>query len=663
MLRKQRVSDLIGSIYCAALDASKWPTALSSLTSTFSWNTACLFQQDSTTGAGTSIGVHNLDLRTFSEYDSYYVPARSLRCSNFLVFLVLSLLLATISCVSDAERSQFEDRVAELEAKPVLTAREASELGSLRQKAGMISETDFDLTKGGMTQIDPPSLQRQSESTSKPEPSILEQFTNPKTKTCRLVLSLNQPAEDGSGSISRWSMSSDSLLVAGKYWQLHRVRLPGVSVHPLPGSKNPPARLVSDDLTPEAVRQAQTLGIDHADRLYEKARMEAIPERQRTPEQKNRLEEVNRMITEHEEADKAFRQAAEQGFADVRLADIAKDAAEARRFQREAQWCRTAKCPERADQWDAAARMLLRGQTPPPLRRTAQEPLQWPAPASADANSTGAAAAEPKVVPPGQSGYVLVGKTPPPPGGQGVEFTIKGHSTLVSTEKLKERMETPLKFEGQVHLEERDTNEPLSFSGYFGFNPLTNSWKKPDLSLAAHWTASDAEPPFVIPIAADGSFEIKQKIDSEPCLTLNVGYGYDHVSTPIDRSQSGQGYNITFNSNPSWITAFTSRIDIDRFQTDYMKAGAINNTQFTWTHWQPPFPDVPMISSGQISDAGYNRLSWEPPYKGVMAYGELSPGTNPDPMPGLDPADWPRAAAYPGPILILPGSWLEGELP
>jgi len=67
----QRLS-LIGQIYEAALDASRWPAVLSSLTQTFNGNTACLFQQNFSTGAARPLGFTDLTVNSFNDYAAYY---------------------------------------------------------------------------------------------------------------------------------------------------------------------------------------------------------------------------------------------------------------------------------------------------------------------------------------------------------------------------------------------------------------------------------------------------------------------------------------------------------------------------------------------------------------------------------------------------------------
>jgi hypothetical protein len=200
----------------------------------------------------------------------------------------------------------------------------------------------------------------------------------------------------------------------------------------------------------------------------------------------------------------------------------------------------------------------------------------------------------------------------------------------------------------------------LNFAQYLGYDFTSHSWGKSNLSLAPEWSSADAKPPNVTTVGDNGGFEFKEwGISAKTCYKLNLSYGYDHVSTAISPQTAAHTYELTVNANPSWIAGFRGGIDINQFQTDYMKAGQVDGAQYTWTHWHTPFQEIPMIASGQISDERYNHLSWEPPYKNFMVYGELSPGTNPLPVPGLTPADWPNGAANPLPVLVLPGTWIK----
>lgn len=72
MLCEQQVLNLVGKIYDASLDASRWPTLLSPLTEAFDGNTAYLFEYDLTNKATRSIAFHNMFFSTFTDYASYY---------------------------------------------------------------------------------------------------------------------------------------------------------------------------------------------------------------------------------------------------------------------------------------------------------------------------------------------------------------------------------------------------------------------------------------------------------------------------------------------------------------------------------------------------------------------------------------------------------------
>lgn len=131
-------------------------------------------------------------------------------------------------------------------------------------------------------------------------------------------------------------------------------------------SADPPLRLVSDPLPSDAIRAAQELGITHADQEYEKSELEKIPEGSRTQAQTNRLNNLNKMIQEYKDGQTAIRKAAESNnFVDVRPADIAKQAAEARRLQRQAQQMRTSGMGPQAESLEKAAQTLYGGSLPP----------------------------------------------------------------------------------------------------------------------------------------------------------------------------------------------------------------------------------------------------------------------------------------------------------
>jgi DNA-binding CsgD family transcriptional regulator len=72
MTRQGETLALLGQIYDAAFDASKWPSVLSSLARAFNGQTASFFQQDFTTGAGRPLAFHDLAVASFHEYAAYY---------------------------------------------------------------------------------------------------------------------------------------------------------------------------------------------------------------------------------------------------------------------------------------------------------------------------------------------------------------------------------------------------------------------------------------------------------------------------------------------------------------------------------------------------------------------------------------------------------------
>lgn len=451
-------------------------------------------------------------------------------------------------------------------------------------------------------------------------------------------------AETSDASSVRTGPSYGPTSTAGLYTV--RFFAPGAPANPK-GSR-PELRFVDDPLSPDAVREAQKQGIDHADQQFEKSQLEKIDNR--TPEQQRRLDDLNNMLKDYE----SFKTSP---FANSEGAKITEDAAKARWLQRQAEALRAGGDPNltpQAEALDRQARQLMGGQDLPRLRASAMEPLQY---AAGSPDQPG-----PHTVAPGQSGYATLG--PPATARiQAAGVALKGHSRLVATGEIQRQTATQFSLEPEplAHLEEHNERETTGFPAYFGYDLQAGRWGRADLSLGVRWERSDRDPPRVAPVnSTTGAFEISsQYVLSNPCLTLNLGYRYDHVSIPIDGSQLNRDYRVTFNANPTWIAGFRPGIDLNRFQTDYMNAGQTTGARYSWTHWHTPFTETPVISSGQIPDAGYNRLSWEPPYKELMVYGELSPGTRPDPVPGLNRDDWPDQPAESTAVLHINGSWLR----
>ena len=422
---------------------------------------------------------------------------------------------------------------------------------------------------------------------------------------------------------------------------LFRVRFLGGNSF-TPRTPQPNVRLVADPLPPEVVDQMNKLGKDIADYEHQKETLEKELRENKDAKTGKRLDrdESKQKQTELDNVKNKLK-GAEQNkqFISEDARKVAEDAYKARKAQyalpEQIRQLRAKGDPASLQQADMMERQL-------------QALNQF----------YGPIALAPIIVPAGQSGYALANAAASLASGNTPQV-VKGHTTQVATADIRRQQETGIELDPLVHLEENERNETVSFPGYFGYSLSTQSWGKPDFFLAAIWTGSDPNPPVVASIASDDTFTIKNTYGLKACVKLNVAYGYDHVSTAIDGTNLAGDYHVTFNRNPTWIAGFKTGVNIDQFQQDYMQGGAVNHSQYTWTHWHTPFPDVPMISSGQISDEGYNHLSWTKPYKDFMVYGELNPGTNPDPLPGLDPTDWPSAAAAPLPALSLPGSWLE----
>ena len=422
---------------------------------------------------------------------------------------------------------------------------------------------------------------------------------------------------------------------------IHLVRLFG-SPRPAPYPERPPVHLVGESLPPDVVDQMNKLGKDIADYEHQKETLEKELRENKDAKTGKRLDrdEFKQKETELDNVKNKLKSAEQnKQFISDDARKVAEDAYKARKAQyalpEQIRQLRAKGDPASLQQADMMERQL-------------QALNQF----------YGPIALAPIIVPAGQSGYALANTTASLASGNTPQV-VKGHTTQVATADIRRQQETGIELDPLVHLEENERNETVSFPSYFGYNLSTQSWGKPNFSLAAIWTGSDPNPPVVASIASDDTFTIKNTYGLKACVKLNVAYGYDHVSTAIDGTNLAGDYHVTFNRNPTWIAGFKTGVNIDQFQQDYMQGGAVNHSQYTWTHWHTPFPDVPMISSGQISDEGYNHLSWTKPYKDFMVYGELNPGTNPDPLPGLDTTDWPSAAAAPLPALSLPGSWLE----
>jgi hypothetical protein len=265
----------------------------------------------------------------------------------------------------------------------------------------------------------------------------------------------------------------------------------------------------------------------------------------------------------------------------------------------------------------------------------------------------------PTFVLPGQSGFAVVSASTAILEA-GADIAAKGHMNFVATGEIKTPADAQVQLESLAHLEEEDSNQTATMYAHFGYDPLKGIGINPNWAIGPTWSQSDTKPPSVAQIDDKGDFTMTGlKNLSKPCVTLNVAYGFNHVSTPIDRNHLDYKYDVTMNMNPSWIAGLKSGVDISLLKDSYMNEGAINGVKYSGIPWRTPFSEAPVVFNGQISDDRYNRVSWEDPIKHFMVYGELNPGILPDPAPGLRPEDWPHRDAYPGPVLRLPGSWLE----
>jgi hypothetical protein len=292
-------------------------------------------------------------------------------------------------------------------------------------------------------------------------------------------------------------------------------------VHPNPAQ--PLARLVSDPLPPDAIREAQKQGIDHADQEFEKSQLEKI--RNRTPDQQNRLDKLNDMLKDYENAKN-------NPFANKDAIEIAENAAAARRLQRQAEQMRAAGNAPQADGLDAAARSLMGGQPLPPLRASAQEPLRWP---RAPGGTTGAMA--PKT----PSGGVLAQAPTHIPAtgtavvGQQTTLVIQGTARMSSGVALPKgtfatgamiyRQETPEEFVKTDELDE--------FSATLG-GPIV----KDRLWIWGAYGANKVSPP-VTPVGTGGDFKLDYNFGHNYGLGKDLRIGLDYQY----KTAISSGYN------------------------------------------------------------------------------------------------------------------------
>lgn len=72
MLREHQVADLIGRIYDAALDASRWPSVLQDLVRLTNSNTGNIAEMDFANGATRAIAAVDIPEKGFSDYTAYH---------------------------------------------------------------------------------------------------------------------------------------------------------------------------------------------------------------------------------------------------------------------------------------------------------------------------------------------------------------------------------------------------------------------------------------------------------------------------------------------------------------------------------------------------------------------------------------------------------------
>jgi uncharacterized Zn-binding protein involved in type VI secretion len=401
-----------------------------------------------------------------------------------------------------------------------------------------------------------------------------------------------------------------------------------------------------DELSPEAVKEAAKQGFARADRDVEKQQLEkAQAEGKLTKEGTERLKKIEDMNKDYENWKK-------NPFSDKKGVDVAERARRARAIQHILEKLKNSKDPGmQKAAWEQELKKLEQGSPelpelpPPPSATTSLLPTsQGTAPASVQ---TGA----PSVIPASQSGFIAFASATTT--DVGATSSLKGHMTMVGTAIVQKQTTTKLNLDSLAHIEERGTHEtPEHFQQYW-----RDAYGKTDFSklTLTGWSAWDARPPKVTAVDAKNSFSL----DGIPWRDtfsprLNLSYGFDYVSAPLEKSTIGRHCEVTFNTNPSFIAGIGLGADISSFQTSYMNHGMINRVGFGWRVWYPPFAEVPTILSGQISEEGYHQVGWEGPFKQFMVYGELNPGTVTKPLLQWKPETWPSSHATPIPRFRIP---------
>lgn len=265
-------------------------------------------------------------------------------------------------------------------------------------------------------------------------------------------------------------------------------------------STDPKLHLVSDPLPPDVLREAQRQGIDHADQEFEKSQLEKIPRTSRTKEQTDRLDKLNDMLKDYENARK-------NPFANKDAIEAAEKAAAARRLQRQAEQLRASGQTQTAAALDAQAQALNGGQPLPPLRASAQEPLQWP---GTPGGTTGAMA---PTTPGGATSTAVI--------GQQTTYVIKGTAKMgsavgipkgtLATGVMMSRLETPEEF---VNAQDDPKRE---FGGELG-GPIVKDrlW---------FWGSANTnqEPPPLTTVGPNGDYQYDYKVG----LNDDIGWGFE----------------------------------------------------------------------------------------------------------------------------------------
>ena len=392
-----------------------------------------------------------------------------------------------------------------------------------------------------------------------------------------------------------------------------------------PNPAHPFARLVSDPLPPDVVRNAQKQGIDHADQQFEKSQLEKIPRGSRTKEQTERLDKLNDMLKDYDNAKNS-------PFADKAAIDIAEKAAAARRLQRQAAELRASGQTQTANALDAQAQALHGGQSLPPLRAGAQEPLQWP---EASGGATGAMAPMTPGVP--TSAATI---------GQQTTLVIKGtarmgsgvaipRGTLVSGAMIFPH-ETPEKFVATTAIEPPRPD-------------MTTGVAAPPLT----WATTDANPPTTALVGVNGQyqFEYKAGVNYGLSHSWQVGLDYDYKTAISSGYNYGCGKSsgktltsgtpippIVIEDRSQLIKGLMPGTDLWKID-DAFKQHGLGSVE-GWDLYHSPFNPA-LFAAYKIAEADVPKFNEIAPWH----FSTFGPnyGITTAPAPAWKPENWPTA--------------------